>query len=68
MARPPSQGKAAVASDVQDLTRLLRRAEADTLRPAADRDALCEHLRSALNILLVGARTGQKPVRKAVGS
>ena len=68
MARPPSQGKAAVASDVQDLTRILRRVENDVNRPAGEKAELVAHLKGALTILLVGERTGQKPVRKAVGS
>ena len=68
MARPPSQGEKAVASDVQDLTRILRRAEADTHRAPEEQRQLVSHLKGALTILLVGERTGHKPARKAVGS
>lgn len=64
MARPPSQGPAAIAEDVQDLTRILRRVEADTLRPATEKAKLSGHLKGALNILLVGERAGVKPARK----
>lgn len=64
MARPPSQGPAAIAEDVQDLTRILRRVESDTKRSAADRDKLCGFLKGALNVLLVGERVGDKPARK----
>ncbi len=64
MARPPSQGPAAIAEDVQDLTRILRRVETDTRRSAADRDALMGFLKGALNVLLVGERAGTKPARK----
>ena len=69
MARPPSQGPAAIAEDVQDLTRILRRVESDTWvknarRSAADRDKLCGFLKGALNVLLVGERVGDKPARK----
>ena len=63
MARPPRQGKKAVAADIQDLTRILNRAEQDEQRPAKVREQLCGHIREALQILLVGERTGQ-PVRK----
>lgn len=64
MARPPSQGPTAIAEDVQDLTRILRRVEADTRRPSGEKEKLCEHLKGALTILLVGKRAGDKPVRK----
>jgi len=64
MARPPSQGPAAIAEDVQDLTRILRRVESDTLRSASDREKLMDFLKGALNILLVGERAGTKPARK----
>jgi len=64
MARPPSQGPAAIAEDVQDLTRILRRVESDTHRSAADREKLMDFLKGALNVLLVGERAGAKPARK----
>ncbi len=65
MARPPSQGPAAIAEDVQDLTRILRRVESDTKRPASEKQKLCTFLKGALNILLVGERAGDsKPARK----
>lgn len=64
MARPSSQGPQAIAQDVMDLTRILRRIERDTKRPKADKDKLIAHLKGALSVLLVGERTGDKPVRK----
>jgi len=64
MARPPSQGPAAIAEDVQDLTRILRRVESDTHRSAADREKLMDFLKGALNVLLVGERASAKPARK----
>lgn len=54
MARPPAQGPAAIAEDVQDLTRILRRVETDTTRASSEKAQLCEFLKGALHILLVG--------------
>lgn len=64
MARPPSQGPTAIAEDVQDLTRILRRVESDTKRPASEKAKLAAFLKGALNILLVGERAGDQPARK----
>jgi hypothetical protein len=64
MARPPSQGQKAVASDVQVLTRILNRIERDTHRPAKQQAELVGHLKSILQILLLGERTGL-PAKKA---
>ncbi len=64
MARPSSQGPAAIAEDVQSLTRILRRVERDTKRPAGDKAKLSAFLKGALNILLVGERAGDSPARK----
>ncbi len=64
MARPSSQGPQAIAQDIQDLTRVLRRVESDTKRPAAEKEKLVASLKVVLNIFLVGERAGDKPARK----
>lgn len=64
MARPSSQGPQAIAQDIMDLTRILRRVESDTKRSAAEKGKLVASLKAVLNILLVGERVGDKPARK----
>lgn len=66
MARPPKQGKKAVAANVQDLMRVLNRVEQDKSLELSDkgREKLTGLLREALNIFLVGERAGQAPVRR----
>jgi hypothetical protein len=67
--RPPKQGPDAIYKDFIHLTRALGRAEADVERDKKGRDALCAHLRAALEILLKGYSGLQPPpARKRNGS
>jgi len=60
--RPPKQGPAVTARDLEHIGRILRRVEADVKRPAAERRKIIGHLTSVL-VLLSGARA-KKPLRK----
>jgi len=54
--RRPSQGPTAIANDIVVLGTMLRRAEADTKRPQADKKRLISSLKDAMSILLTGTR------------
>jgi hypothetical protein len=60
--RPPKQGPQAIAGDVQALTRALLRAQLDTKREPERAEALCNHLKAAIAILL--EEREDRPVRK----
>lgn len=67
--RTPKPSRAGASRDLTLLVRALVRAERDESRPPASREALCAHLRGAINIL--SAEPKEAPRRKrgpAVGA
>lgn len=70
MSRPPKTGSTPIARDVQDILRVLNRAEQDESRDSEARRELCDHLRGAVAILTraLPARVPAKPKKVKAAS
>ena len=64
MSRPLKQGEDAISLDVQSLSRILRRIQADPKRPDDEKEQMTSHLKAVIRLLLVDGTRARKPLNK----